>query len=159
MDGIAELRALRQRLPDIAGAVLASTDGMLIASDMGTGKDGGPGSVEPETVAALSAASLGLGQRFAATVQQGHLRETVIRADGGCVVTYAAGRRGLLTVLACPDANLARLHHEARRVAARLGEIVDGPAAPPPPPVPAQPANTADRHRLARRTPMATIAR
>jgi hypothetical protein len=69
LDGIAELRALRQRLPDIAGAVLASTDGMLIASDVGTGKDGRPGSLEAETVAALAAAGLGLGQRFAATVR------------------------------------------------------------------------------------------
>lgn len=158
MDGIAELRALRQRLPDIAGAVLASTDGMLIASDMGAGRDGAPDHAEAETVAALAAASLGLGQRFAATVQQGHLRETVFQADGGAIVTYAAGRRGLLTLLTRPHANLARLHHEARRVAARLGAAVDAPAAPPPP-VPPQLASTPERRQLARRTPMATITR
>ena len=157
MDGIAELRALRQRLPDIAGVVLASTDGMLIASDMATGRDSAAGGVEAETVAALSAASLGLGQRFAATVQQGRLRETVIQADGGSVVTYAAGQNGLLTVLACPHANLARLHYEARRVAERLGTIVDARAAHPP--LPAQPAAPPERPRLARRTPMATITR
>ncbi|BCB84369.1 roadblock/LC7 domain-containing protein [Phytohabitans suffuscus] len=152
MNGIAELRALRQRLPDIAGVVLASTDGLLIASDLGTGVEGA-GGAEAEAVAALSAATLGLGQRFAATVQQGHLRETVIQADGGSVVTYAAGRTGLLTVLTGPHANLARLHHEARRVAARLGPVVDGHGTPHPP---APPVNAPDRHRLARRTPMAT---
>ncbi|WP_308710256.1 roadblock/LC7 domain-containing protein [Phytohabitans maris] len=131
---------------------------MLIASDMGTGREREPGGVEAETVAALSAASLGLGQRFAATVQQGHLRETVIQADGGSVVVYAAGRGGLLTVLTRPHANLARLHHEARQVAARLGRIVDGRGITQPP-TPAPAANAPDRHRLARRTPMATISR
>ncbi|GAA4713337.1 roadblock/LC7 domain-containing protein [Phytohabitans rumicis] len=150
MDGSVELRELRQRLPDIAGAVLASTDGMLIASEMGGDKDG----VDAETVAALSAASLGLGQRFAATVHHGQMREAVIQADGGCIVTYAAGRGGLLTVLGCPHANLARLHMEARRVAARLGHLVDGP---PPTPTLRPSAPAYGRQPLTTRKPMATI--
>ena len=151
MDGSVELRELRRRLPDIAGAVLASTDGMLIASEMAGDSNG----VDAETVAALSAATLGLGQRFAATVHQGQLRESVIQADGGCVVTYAAGTGGLLTVLGCPHANLARMHMEARRVAARLGRLVDGR---PPAPPPQRPAPAYGRQPLAARKPMATLA-
>ncbi|MFC0532582.1 roadblock/LC7 domain-containing protein [Phytohabitans kaempferiae] len=173
MNGIAELRVLRQRLPDIAGAVLASTDGMLIASDMGDGTgrpiaDGAGGNatgarstspgMDAEAIAALSAATLGLGQRFAATVRQGQLRETVIQSDGGSIVTYGAGQNGLLTLLTRPHANLARIHHEARRVAPRLGQIVDGSAAQArPAPMPNSPVP--DRPRLARRTPMAAFGR
>jgi predicted regulator of Ras-like GTPase activity (Roadblock/LC7/MglB family) len=53
MDALAELLALRRRLPDVAGTVLAAVDGMLIASDL---QDGGS-AVEAETVAAMSAAT------------------------------------------------------------------------------------------------------
>ena len=96
----AALRALRE-VPDVVGSVLAGPDGLLIASDVDR--------VEPDTVAAMAAATVGLGRRFAETVGLGVHRETVIQADGGCLVSYAAGA-ALLTVVAVPQANLALVH-------------------------------------------------
>jgi predicted regulator of Ras-like GTPase activity (Roadblock/LC7/MglB family) len=150
MDALAELLALRRRLPDVAGTVLAAVDGMLIASDL---RDGGS-AVEAETVAAMCATTLGLGQRFAATVGQGGLMEVVMRAAGGYIATYAAGGGALLTVLAHPHANVARLHLEARRSAERIGRLLDVYAAAPP-----RPNSASTRHGgpLATRTPMATL--
>lgn len=149
MDALAELLALRRRLPDVAGTVLAAVDGMLIASDM---QDGGSG-VEAETVAAMSAATLGLGQRFAATVGHGGLMEAVMRAAGGYIVTYAAGGGALLTVLAYPHANVARLHLEARRAAERMGRLIDAYSTKSPQP---SSPSTYRGEPLATRTPMAT---
>lgn len=150
MDTLAELLALRRRLPDLSSSVLAGVDGMVIASD--TREDGPP--LDAETVAAMAAATLGLGQRFAATVGHGGLMETVMRAAGGYIVTYAAGTGSLLTVLAYPHANVARLHLEARRAAERIGRLLDAYAAAPQPP---NPAPAYHGGPLATRSPMATL--
>jgi predicted regulator of Ras-like GTPase activity (Roadblock/LC7/MglB family) len=141
-----ELHRLRQRRPEVSGAVLAGVDGLLVASDL-------PG-IEPDHVAALAAASAGLGQRFTQTLGHGPLREYVVRGAGGCVVTYPAGRQALLSVVTLVDAELAPLHPEARAVAQRLGEFVDSlwPQAPTMEAFRAEPPGP-----LSARTPMATL--
>ncbi|GHJ45241.1 hypothetical protein Cs7R123_25830 [Catellatospora sp. TT07R-123] len=111
-----ELRELRLRVPHVTGVLVASVDGMLIAQDT-------PG-IEPEVFAAMSAAQLGLGQQLVATLRTGDFRETVTAATHGYVATFAAGPAALLTVVAGPELNVARLHHEARPVAARIGQLV-----------------------------------
>lgn len=117
-----EIRALRARLPEVAGAVVAGVDGLVIAHDL-------PG-IEPERFAAMSAAQLGLGQQIAATAACGAFQESVTRAADGYVATFAAGTTALLTVVASTDLNVGRLHHEARPVAARVGDLVTPPARP-----------------------------
>ncbi|GAA1409175.1 roadblock/LC7 domain-containing protein [Catellatospora coxensis] len=112
----AEIRELRLRLPHVVGVLVASVDGLLIAHDAEC--------VEPEVFAAMSAAQLGLGQQIIATVRSGEFRETVTTASNGYVAIFAAGTSALLTVIAGRELNVARLHHEARPVAARIGELV-----------------------------------
>jgi len=112
----AEIRILRETLPHVTGALVSSIDGLLLAYDA-------PG-IEPETMAAMSAAHLGLGQQIAQGASQGEFSETVTRADRGYVAIFAAGPYALLTVLAGPELNVGRLHHEARPVAARVGDLV-----------------------------------
>ncbi|MFG3708797.1 roadblock/LC7 domain-containing protein [Micromonospora sp. NPDC047670] len=112
-----ELRGLRRRRPEVAGTVLAGTDGLLISSDL------------PETdathLAALAAASFGLGHRVADTVRHGEFRESVLRTTAGAVVTYPAGRNALLTLVADDAADLEALHADARAVARRAGSVLD----------------------------------
>jgi len=125
---LTELHGLRRRLPDITGTVLARVDGLLVTSDLR--------GMDPDSIAALSAANLGLGQRFALTVGHGGLRETLIHGIDGYVACYAAGGRGLLTVLARPRISMGLLHLEARLVADRLGHLLQAtPAANVPAPV------------------------
>lgn len=113
---LAEISGLRERLPEVVGVLVASVDGLLITHDA-------PG-VEPETFAAMSAAQLGLGQQIAQAVSRGAFLETVTRAAGGYVATFAAGPAALLTVVAGPELNVGRLHHEARPVAVRVGALI-----------------------------------
>ncbi|HEX6968589.1 MAG TPA: roadblock/LC7 domain-containing protein, partial [Micromonosporaceae bacterium] len=89
---LGELRALRQRLAGVSGVVLATTDGMLLASDA-------PG-VDPDPIAALTATSIGLSQQFALSVGYGPVREATVRTAGGVIATFPAGDRALLAVLA-----------------------------------------------------------
>ncbi|WP_351227855.1 roadblock/LC7 domain-containing protein [Streptomyces sp. NPDC002133] len=112
-----ELKRLRTRLPQLTGALAASVDGLVLARDT-------PDS-EAETVAALTAAALGVAVRLTDATGQGGFRELLVRGESGYVATYAAGAAAVLTVTAEPRVNVGRLHLEARRAGARIGELVE----------------------------------
>lgn len=120
-----ELHRLRARVPQLTGALAASVDGLVLASDT-------PG-VEPEGVAALTAAALGVAVRLADATAQGDFRELLVRGTDGYVATYAAGNSAVLTLLAEDAVNVGRLHLEGRRSSSRIGELVEGAAARPEP--------------------------
>jgi predicted regulator of Ras-like GTPase activity (Roadblock/LC7/MglB family) len=144
-----ELGRLRVRVPELTGSVLATADGLVVAHD-GNG-------IEPDSVAALAAAHLGLARRFAQAVNHGELREAVVECDLGYITSYAAGPNALLTLITTGDANLARVHLEARRCVRRLAALltVEPPRIRPGVPAPTIP--TGPQAPLVRRTPMATL--
>ncbi|MGW6459971.1 roadblock/LC7 domain-containing protein [Streptomyces sp. NPDC055078] len=115
-DVLAELKRLRVRIPQLTGALAASTDGLVLAAD----------TAEPEGVAALTAAALGVAVRLTDATGQGAFRELLVRGERGYVASYAAGASAVLTLLAEPRTNVGRLHLEARRSGARIGELLDG---------------------------------
>ncbi|MQY08833.1 hypothetical protein ACRB68_69440 [Actinomadura sp. RB68] len=121
---LAELKTLRDRVGDLVGSLVASSDGLLIACDL-------PGRVEPAGMAALTASELALSYRLAATAHGGALHEVVVRGTGGYVVIYAAGRAASLTVLASPGVNVGRLHLESRPVARAIAGHLAAPAPQP----------------------------
>ncbi|MDG4796254.1 roadblock/LC7 domain-containing protein [Micromonospora sp. WMMD1082] len=140
-----ELRGLRRRRPEVAGTVIAGTDGLLITSDLPA--------TDATHLAALAAASFGLGHRMAATVRQGAFHESVVHTAAGCVVTYPAGRDALLTLVADPGADLAALREEARGVVHRTGPALAACRRPT-----LTPHHQPDPHApLAVRTPMSTL--
>jgi uncharacterized protein len=118
---LAELHAMRGDFTHIEGSIVATTDGLVIAHDLGQSETYG---VEPEGVAALSAVNLGLSQRIADTASHGHLQETVVRGSFGQVNTYPVGGRALLTVLVRAGVDVDGLHTQARRVADRVADLL-----------------------------------
>ncbi|MFF9393608.1 roadblock/LC7 domain-containing protein [Streptomyces griseoluteus] len=145
-----ELRRLRTRVPQLTGALAAGVDGLVVAHDT-------PG-IDPDGLAALTAASLGVAVRLADATGNGGFRELLVRGERGYVATYAAGRTAVLTLLAQDRVNVGRLHLEGRRAGARVGELLDAAEAEArrrPPARPARPAPA--RTRAATRTPRATI--
>ncbi|MEU9991926.1 roadblock/LC7 domain-containing protein [Streptomyces sp. NPDC007971] len=112
-----ELRRLRTRVPQLTGALAAGVDGLVVAHDT-------PG-VDPEGLAALTAAALGVAVRVADATGNGSFRELLVRGEHGYVATYAAGRTAVLTLLAQDRVNVGRLHLEGRRAGARIGELLD----------------------------------
>ena len=119
---LAQLHRLRRDLADVDGSLVATTDGLVIAHDLGESQTYG---VQPEGVAALAAVGLGLSQRIADTANHGELRDMVIRGRLGQVVTYAAGERALLTIIVRATGDLTPLHSYADHVARRLAELLD----------------------------------
>lgn len=120
-----ELRGLRSRVPELTGALVASADGLVLAHET-------PPGTEPEGLAALTAAALGVGARLSDAAGRGDFRELLVRGSGGYVATYAAGGAAVLTLLAGDRVNVGRLHLEGRRAGRRLAAMVPAlPAAVP----------------------------
>ncbi|MER7057576.1 MULTISPECIES: roadblock/LC7 domain-containing protein [unclassified Streptomyces] len=115
-DVLDELHRLRNRVPQLTGSLAATVDGLVLAHDA-------PGT-EPEGLAALTAAALGVAHRMADATARGGFRELLLRGADGYVATYAAGPAAVLTLLADGRVNVGRLHLEGRRSGARIGELV-----------------------------------
>ncbi|MGW0969051.1 roadblock/LC7 domain-containing protein [Streptomyces sp. NPDC002516] len=144
-----ELHRLRARVPQLTGALAASADGLVLAHDT-------PG-VEPDGLAALTAAALGVAIRMAESTGHGDLRELLVRGVHGYVATYAAGGSAVLTLLAQDRVNVGRLHLEGRRSGTRIGELVDAATARGEPA--AEPARTSAKPTPRTRTPRGTTPR
>ncbi len=115
-DVLDELHRIRNRVPQLTGSLAATVDGLVLAHDA-------PGT-EPEGLAALTAAALGVAHRMAEATARGGFRELLLRGADGYVATYAAGPAAVLTLLADGRVNVGRLHLEGRRSGARIGELV-----------------------------------
>ncbi len=111
-----EISALRQAVPELKGVMVASADGLSIATDFPE--------AEGARIAAMAATALGLGKRIAQTVGLSGLEEVVIRGQDGYLVVYAAGDKGVMAVQAPQGANLGLIHLEARSVASRVAQIL-----------------------------------
>lgn len=119
---VAQLRDLRARVERVEGSVVATSDGLVIAHDLGVAETYG---VEPSGLAALAAVNLSLSLRIADTASHGDLRESVVCGTLGLAATYPVGERALLAVLVRGD-EPAGLHQAARATAARVADILAG---------------------------------
>ncbi|MBD0738295.1 roadblock/LC7 domain-containing protein [Streptomyces sp. CBMA29] len=102
---VASLKSLRERVMGVNETVISTSDGLLVAADTAT--------VQPESLAALAAASLGVGRRTAAEVGLGGLRDVVVRCNGGYIVVLSVGEHALLVILADEGLDLPGLHRES----------------------------------------------
>ncbi|WP_182881460.1 roadblock/LC7 domain-containing protein [Microbispora sp. H10949] len=121
-----ELVVLRERAPEITGALTCTVDGMLVTTDLSTGTGTGAGTgtgTGTEQTAALTSALLSLSRKMTDLAQIGRLEETLVSAAQGHTACYTAGPTLVLTVLAGPGANLGLLRIEGRRAADRIAAI------------------------------------
>ncbi|MEU8385900.1 roadblock/LC7 domain-containing protein [Streptosporangium sp. NPDC048865] len=115
---LAELKILRDQVTGVLETAVASVDGLLVAAD----SEG----ARPEVLAALAAATLGLGKRTGYEVGMGELREVVTRCRSGYIVVYAVRQEALLVVLADEGLDVSRLHVQSRPTVERLGTLLAG---------------------------------
>ncbi len=112
-----ELSQLRERVTGVRGSILGGVDGLFLLQDGATGQD-------PHDLAALAAASFGVGRQVGHILRQGPHLETTIHCGSGYFVIYSIDDSTLLALLADAGVNIARLHLEFRAGNARIAEAV-----------------------------------
>lgn len=107
-----ELRLIRQNVPGVRGSITATSDGLLVASDIH--------GLEPTQIAALVAAMHAVAVRASLSTQCGQLKEVLTRGSDGYLAVYAAGDAAVVAVLGTSELNVAMLHFQARRTIERI---------------------------------------
>lgn len=88
----------------VVGALLATADGFVVADRLP-----GDDSIDAAGLAAMTAATLGLGDRLVATVVPGPSHLVVVRSADAQVLIHRVTGVGGIAVLAAADADLGRV--------------------------------------------------
>ena len=111
------LRNLVTNTPDLEGAAIVSTDGLIVASVLAAGTD-------EDRVSAMAAALLSLGERTAKELARGELEQVYVKGENGYVVLMNAGQDNVLEAIAGPGAKLGMVLLDMKRAAADLGGLL-----------------------------------
>ncbi|MEU6863334.1 roadblock/LC7 domain-containing protein [Streptomyces sp. NPDC046876] len=122
---VTEMRALREKVVGVTDVVVASVDGLLITAETDDVAD-------PESLAALTAATLSIARRAGSMTSKGLLHHTVSRFTDGYLIAHTLGDMALIGVLADAGLDVGRLHDETQASAQRLTALLTS-AAPPAP--------------------------
>ena len=113
---VAVIQQLRENVPDITGIMVASVDGLAIATDFPE--------EEAARVAAMSASALGLGNRITKTTQLGDMVDMMIEGKNELLIIYMAGPGAILALRAPRRANLGLIRLEGPKSAKQVAELV-----------------------------------
>jgi len=119
-DLIAEMRVLRDRVVGVTDVVVVSADGLLIAAET----DETDEAADPEVLAALTAASLGIARRSSLITGKGLLHHVVARFTDGYLVSQAVGEMALIAVVGDAGMDVKLLHVEAQGAAERIERLL-----------------------------------
>ena len=115
-DKLIELLQGMQKIGDISGSIVVSRDGLVIASNITK--------IDADTFAAMSAAMEGAAETAASELKQGELKQIIVDADNGKLITLSAGKKALLVVLAKPEINLGLVLLELGRASDKLSNLL-----------------------------------
>lgn len=110
------VRELRENVPDISGAMVASVDGLAICTDFPE--------AEAARIAAMGASSIGLGTRISETTDLGNLTQMMIEGKNELLIIYMAGTGAILALRAPIRANLGLIRLEGPKAARKVAELV-----------------------------------
>jgi predicted regulator of Ras-like GTPase activity (Roadblock/LC7/MglB family) len=108
----AALQELLDEVVGVTGALVASVDGLVLAE--------ATAGVEPDVVAALAAATCGVGTQFANVLSLGEGTGTVIQATDGCAAVYPMTDTALLVLYCVDSTHVARLHLAVRQAKPKI---------------------------------------
>lgn len=111
------LLRLNRSAPEISASALVSLDGLMLASAL-------PPGTNEDTVAAMSAAVLGLGERTTREFSVGALEQVYFKGAQGYIVLRSAGDDGVLVVVADESSKLGILFLLLNRTAEEIRLIV-----------------------------------
>ncbi|MCD6146001.1 roadblock/LC7 domain-containing protein [ANME-2 cluster archaeon] len=101
---------------EIESSVIASRDGLLMASQMQKGDD--------ETFAAMSATMLGAAETASTELEKGIPDRVIVESNDGKLIAIGAGPKALVVVLTPPDAGLGLVLVELGKAAEKIKKIL-----------------------------------
>jgi predicted regulator of Ras-like GTPase activity (Roadblock/LC7/MglB family) len=113
---VAVIQQLRENVPDITGIMIASVDGLAIATDFPE--------EEAARVAAMGASALGLGNRITKTTELGDMVDLMIEGKNELLIIYMAGPGAMLAIRSPRRANLGLIRLEGPKSAKQVAELV-----------------------------------
>lgn len=119
-------RALRHILDDtfgIDGALVATTEGLLVASEFAAAARV-TSQGQAEGVAAMASAAVGIGLNFTRHLGLGDSSACVVQGGHGCVGVQRVGSRGVLVLFGGDGLTMARLNLAMRRALPRVHEVL-----------------------------------
>ena len=118
-DQLIEILQGLRKMGDVVGSSVISTEGLLIASDLGE-------NIEGDTFAAMSAAMQGAAETAVHELKQGSLKQIIVDADEGKIITISSGKKAILVILTKPDINLGLALLELGRASGKISSVLGG---------------------------------
>lgn len=114
-----ELRKIRDQVDQVVGLLVATHDGLVLASDTDT--------VEADSVAAMSAAAIGLASQFTAQAKIGESRCAMFEGSSGYVCIFPVETSLLLVVFGQPDITMGLFTLAAKQALTLLRHAIQTP--------------------------------
>ena len=107
------LKTLSSTTPDVEAAAVIDNDGLVMASAL-------PADVDDDSVAAMSAALLGIGERITGELKRGSFELVMVRGDQGYLILARCGPDAVLALMATKSAKLGLIFLDATRTAKEI---------------------------------------
>jgi predicted regulator of Ras-like GTPase activity (Roadblock/LC7/MglB family) len=118
-DGLVKILQELRKIGNVLGSSVISTDGLPIASDLGA-------DVDEDTFAAMSAAMQGAADTAVSELKQGELKQIIVEAERGKMISTAAGENAILVILAKPGINLGLILLEIKKASGKIADLLGG---------------------------------
>lgn len=112
-----EIKTLTTNTPDVEAAAIIDNDGLMIASAL-------PSDMDDDSVAAMGAALLGLGERSTQELARGEFEMVMVRGDDGILVMTRCGMDAVLAVLTSKKAKLGLIFLDLSRTAKEVARLL-----------------------------------
>lgn len=107
------LKNLNFRVPEIEASAVVTRDGLMVASVLAE-------TAEPQRLAAMCAALLGLADTASAELQRGKLKLVLLHGESGVLLLVHIGDGYVLAISASPDIRLGSVLVEAKQTAQKI---------------------------------------
>ena len=106
------------RVPDVAQAMIVSSDGLVVAVSAGFPEN------RAERLAAVTSGLASLVQGAASIFEAGGVNQTVVEMDAGVLVVMTISHGASLAVLAGPDGKMGLIAYEMALLVERAGRMI-----------------------------------
>ncbi|MGI8648158.1 MAG: dynein regulation protein LC7 [Acidimicrobiales bacterium] len=107
-----------QQVPGVAHSVVASADGLLMASSAALPRD------RADQLAAIAAGVASLTQGAATVFDGGRVSQAVVEMESGFLIVMAASGGSCLAVLASQSCDIGQVGYEMALLVERVGEVL-----------------------------------